>query len=367
MAEKEEWRPVAEFPENYEVSNLGNVRNKKTKRVLVTNTLSGYLHVNFSIEGKSASRKVHRLVGEAFLKNPEKKPQINHKDKNRCNNKVENMEWCTQEENCEHRNETTAVAPSNNQTLKTKQIDIVTGAVLGEFNSILEAAQWVVENGLAKTVASAQSSIGNCARGKTKKSYEYRWEIDRGESKEGEEWKVLIHNGVASSNYFVSNLGRFKNYKGVIMENYKAHASKDIFVRSDLGKLPLHRLVAEAFVPNPENKPNVIHINGDSLDLRAVNLKWTTAKETATDNRASGKNPGFKRAILAFNTETKETKRYKTMKEFSEECNISYSCVKEALKKTLPKTKNFLLQYDESNKEDESDAESLGENEILDK
>lgn len=104
----EEWRPVVGFEGLYEVSSLGVVRSldrqvnskngsKKSipsKIIAVKKTKFGYLAVHLSKDGKDCNRLIHRLVAEAFLPNPEGLPQVNHKDENKTNNAVWNLEWC---------------------------------------------------------------------------------------------------------------------------------------------------------------------------------------------------------------------------------------------------------------------------------
>ena len=110
----EEWRPIAEFDGEYEVSNLGRVRSMKkyrgqTGRIMPqTQQPSGrngerrYFAVMLWHNNKAYCRKAHRLVAEAFIPNPDNLPQINHKDGNRANNQVSNLEWCTAKENTIH-------------------------------------------------------------------------------------------------------------------------------------------------------------------------------------------------------------------------------------------------------------------------
>ena len=87
---------------NYEVSDTGLVRNKKTKHILTaTPNSSGYLRVQVYNPDKKHSEYVfvHRLFGMAFVPNPDNYPIINHKDCNYLNNTPSNLEWCTQLEN----------------------------------------------------------------------------------------------------------------------------------------------------------------------------------------------------------------------------------------------------------------------------
>lgn len=102
---------VVECGEYYQVSNLGNIRsidrfinNRIIKGQPIKTSLDryGYVKVRFRNRGKVKNHSVHVLVGLAFIPNPTNKPQINHKDGNKQNNHVDNLEWCTGEENQQH-------------------------------------------------------------------------------------------------------------------------------------------------------------------------------------------------------------------------------------------------------------------------
>lgn len=121
----EDWCPVVGYEGLYEVSNLGRVRSldrkvwngrcfytKKGRILIQTKTTTGYWKIDFKKDGIKKSYKVHRLVAFAFIPKVEGKNIINHIDGNPLNNKVSNLEWCTQSENMKHAHEAQLV-PNN--------------------------------------------------------------------------------------------------------------------------------------------------------------------------------------------------------------------------------------------------------------
>lgn len=99
----ETWKQIQEF-NKYEVSDYGRIRNKKTMKVLIPGIQnSGYCMVSLRKDGKSYSRSIHRIVMETF--NPiehANKYDVNHKDWDKTNNRLDNLEWVTHSENLLH-------------------------------------------------------------------------------------------------------------------------------------------------------------------------------------------------------------------------------------------------------------------------
>lgn len=100
----EEWRDVVGYEGKYQVSNKGNVRTFQRDRCmsLKQKNTQGYMTVMLWNNKKHKDAKVHRLVAEAFIPNPDGLPVVNHKDENPSNNCVENLEWCTRSYNILH-------------------------------------------------------------------------------------------------------------------------------------------------------------------------------------------------------------------------------------------------------------------------
>ena len=93
------WKPIP-GAEGYEVSNLGNVKNVNKTTYLALSSWSGYYKVRLGSRG--GDYLVHRLVAQAFIPNPDNKPQVNHINGNKKDNRVENLEWVTVKENIQH-------------------------------------------------------------------------------------------------------------------------------------------------------------------------------------------------------------------------------------------------------------------------
>jgi len=132
---KEEWKTI-ESCQGYEVSNAGKVRNKKTGRILKQNKRRGYpFVVLMNSKNEKKDYYVHRLVALAFIPNPSGFPQVNHRDGNKNNNSVENLEWCTARMNVQHACEMGLI---DHHKIPVAQID-KQGNIVNVFGSMTEA------------------------------------------------------------------------------------------------------------------------------------------------------------------------------------------------------------------------------------
>lgn len=96
----EEWKDIEDYP-NYQVSNLGRVRSLKYEKVkiLKPSKYNGYSKIGLTKNNKTYTQKVHILVAKAFIPNPENKPEIDHINTDRTDNRVCNLRWVTHKEN----------------------------------------------------------------------------------------------------------------------------------------------------------------------------------------------------------------------------------------------------------------------------
>lgn len=164
--EKEIWKNIKGYEGLYEISSFGSVRSlcsgkwgKEMIRKLVPDK-DGYMTVNLKKNGKYHNYKVHRLVGMAFIDNPNNLPMINHKDENRANNTIENLEWC----DCKYNNNYNEKPSKYFKPINRLNED---GTINKQYKSITEASK---EN------AVDMSCIIYVLKGKRKHAGGWKWE-----------------------------------------------------------------------------------------------------------------------------------------------------------------------------------------------
>lgn len=166
---KEIWRDIKGFEGKYQVSNLGRVMSlnynqkgfKKPLKPMIDNV--GYSKVNLRKDGKQHIKYVHRLVAEAFIPNPSNKPVVNHKDEDKLNNHVENLEWCTIGYNSTFG---TAIERRSKKLSKKVAQYSEDGSLVKIWKNAREVNQWYKTN---------PTSIAKVCRGEKDSYYGYIW------------------------------------------------------------------------------------------------------------------------------------------------------------------------------------------------
>jgi hypothetical protein len=152
------------------IDKIGHRQHIK-ERILKPFDSHGYLRVNLcNGRGKRKDFFVHRLVCEAFHKNPENKPCVNHIDENKTNNTASNLEWCTVKENCNH-------GTRNARVAKTKSKPVGQYTLDGKLFKVWQSASEVQRH-----LGFDSSTISKAARGKIKTAYGYVWKYIKEEN-----------------------------------------------------------------------------------------------------------------------------------------------------------------------------------------
>ena len=170
---EETWKNIKGYEGLYQVSNTGRVKslgNRKTRKEKLKSTrndTNGYEKVDLCKNGKIKTFYIHRLVAQAFIPNTNKFKEINHKDENSSNNKVENLEWCTRRYNVNYgsRNKKASDTQMGNKGKVIKQFNI-NGDVLGIWKSMRQASKELNIN---------VGNISNCCNNKIKTAGGYKW------------------------------------------------------------------------------------------------------------------------------------------------------------------------------------------------
>ena len=192
---EEGWRDIKGYEGLYQVSNYGRVKSLDydgtgKARVLVSIYNGNYNVVTLCKHKKHIQYLVHRLVAETFIPNPNNLPCVNHKDEDKTNNTVENLEWCDSqynnsygtkgkrisnalkgrtitEETKRKMSEAKKGKPSNNRK-QVLMLDLNTNKPLAVFKSTADANEYFNK-------PRTRDTIGSCARGRYATSYGYKW------------------------------------------------------------------------------------------------------------------------------------------------------------------------------------------------
>lgn len=136
------WKDIKGYEGLYQVSNLGRIksfprngtRSKEAAILRGHDTPKGYMQICLTKDRVRKTIKIHRLVAEAFLPNPTNLPQINHKDENKQNNRVDNLEWCDCRYNNCYNGRMEKIAKKNGRRVRCLETDTV-------YDSVAKAAE----------------------------------------------------------------------------------------------------------------------------------------------------------------------------------------------------------------------------------
>lgn len=161
----------------YLISNYGRLKSINRTRILFNGckaringkikkaTLSekGYYSYTLNFDGKRIARRVNRMVAEKFIDNPNNLPEVNHKDENTLNNRVDNLEWCTHEYNINYGTRTIRAIKSASKPIQQYSLD---GNFIKEWNSLADAS---------KELNISRGTLCSCLKGDIKSCGGYQW------------------------------------------------------------------------------------------------------------------------------------------------------------------------------------------------
>jgi len=183
------WKDIEQYKGFYQISNQGRVRSLdrilehinpltggnvvRKGKVLKQRVLScGYSYINLCVNDTRRHYRVHRLVALAFIPNPNNKPQINHKNGVKTDNRVHNLEWATSSENILH-----SFANGFSKTVNKKSILCIDKNI--SFESSYKAAEWLnnYKFNNTKLIKPVADKLRLCASGQRKIAYGFRWKF----------------------------------------------------------------------------------------------------------------------------------------------------------------------------------------------
>lgn len=345
---EEIWKTIEDYP-NYEVSTFGNIKNKKTNKILKPSlNSSGYYRYTLINNFEKKIVTSHRVVAKTFIQNPENKLTVNHKDRNRINNKLDNLEWATHIEQNLHKEKTTNI---RSHALKIVRICSKTNVVLDKYNSLKEASEWVIKNNLSKiknnNYKSIMSKISAVINNKINfnTSFGYKWTVQTNID-ETEIWKQIPLNLTNNCiDYYISSKGRIRNKNNVKSNYCKNNGYYIVSIKSKL--YYLHRLVALTFLENPENKVSVNHKDGNKLNTSLENLEWVTCLENNIHAIQSGLSKRRKN-VIQYDSNMNKIQQFNSIIECANSLNIGRSCISDSCNGKYKTTKcGYIFRYAE--------------------
>lgn len=261
--------------ENYMVSNKGNVKNIITNKLSILIEKNGYYYVNLN----KKCYRVHRLVAETFLENPENKKYVNHKNGNKLDNNLKNLEYNTPQENTKHAISTKLFVHFTKKVHKYNR----NGTYIESFNSVADAAKKTKVRSCTISTACNQSKMGKiyCI-----KNFIFKFDNEEitNEPESLTEIEIKEMKPIKDfPNYSITKTGKIYNH-------FKKRAKRpqktnDGYLRIQLSyktkvkNILIHRIVAETFLENPTSKKYVNHIDKNKENNNITNLEWVTHSE----------------------------------------------------------------------------------------
>lgn len=320
---KEKWEYII-YDNEYLISNFGKNYSYKSNNYLTPQDSDGYQRIPLRIDGKNVFFSVHRLVAEHFISNddPINKNEVNHKDRNKSNNHVSNLEWVTGSENCTHAHENGAYKNSSKKCI-VQQYDLISGETIETFESARVASEVANIN---------YNTMTEICSGRIKKSgltlYGWRYK-DIKENFECPENSLRIRN----LPYFITPTGIiWSEFYSIFMKTNvnRGYEKVTLHFNGERYNFYVHKLVTEVFLgPCPE-KYQVNHKDSNPLNNNIENLEYMTASENVQYSYAHGNR--ISKLVLMINPMTHKIERtFNSVKEAAKELKINANGISSVL------------------------------------
>lgn len=330
------------------VSSFGRVQHVSGAIVVGSLSASGYRVTRTG----GRSHQVHRLVAAAFLGPPPTSQhcQINHKDGDRTNNHLTNLEYATPSQNVIHSFRTSP----NRKTGGLSVAKPVLGRPVGT-----HAWDWYPSmSECARQLRLHNPSISACCRGLLRQTHSYEFKfanVDMLENAPDEEWRQAVHpdTGDCLSNWMVSSMGRVKSSRTHVGWGSRG-ADRFFRIYANKQALAVHRLVARVFIgppPDPERR-DVNHIDCNRGNNEVCNLQWASRSESILQsyktNRTRSRGPmALRRAVIAQHLITKESTQYPSMNEAARRLSLNSGAICACCHGKLSKTGMYTFRFAE--------------------
>lgn len=328
---EEEWKKVLldDKETKYEVSNKGNVKNAKFNKLMSQFTnANGHVFCCLYENKKQYNPYVHRLMAEAFLPNPNNYPVVNHKDGNKSNNVLENLEWALQGDNVKHAYETVGNKGNQREILQFDGPDKKN--IIKRFETVNDtAAHFKVARQTISLILNKEYTIPGVY---------IDYAIDKKTIHDKEDFEpikdypdYLIHR---DSRIYSTKMNQFmmfqprNGYLTILFGESREH---------------VHQVVAKQFIPNPENRKQVNHKDGNKLNNHVDNLEWATNGE----NQIHAYETGLKTttAVKQYQLDGTFIREYKSIIEINKIFGIKHSTISQVCRKITKQAYGYIWRY----------------------